>query len=89
MSGYNSDNLHQGMNIWFEKLAGAAAAESAMSMVQVVAFDYEADGIEMHLTGKLELGRGLHSSTFRLNLSRFGEEVVWCPVSDGYDPSIY
>jgi len=56
VSGFNSDNLQQGMNIWFEKLAGAAAAESAMSMVAVVAFDYEDDGIEMHLTGKLELG---------------------------------
>jgi len=44
------------MNIWFEKLAGAAAAESALSMVQVIAFDYEGDGIEMHLTGELELG---------------------------------
>jgi len=56
VSGYNAAGSSQGMNIWFEKLAGAAAVESGMSMVQVMAFDYEGDGIEMHLTGELELG---------------------------------
>ena len=56
VSGYNGGGSSQGMNIWFEKLAGAAAAESAMSMVQVTTFDYEADGIEVHLTGELEAG---------------------------------
>jgi len=59
VSGYNGGGgggSSQGMNIWFEKMAGAAAAESAMSMVQVTTFDFEADGIEVHLTGELEAG---------------------------------
>ena len=56
VSGYNAEGSSQGMNIWFEKLAGAAAAESKMSMVQVMTFDFEGNGIEMHLTGELEHG---------------------------------
>ena len=57
VSGFNSDDKYsQGLNIWFEKTAGAAMAESALSVVDVYAFDFEDDGIDIHLTGELEQG---------------------------------